>query len=143
MSHCTIYVYSYSILSVTLKSVDFDSHQIWGARCLTSSASALVDDDVTEFPDAVVLSLFVAVQQVHRTQAGGDTARRRWHPLATAMATTNDGPQHGVVGGVEVRCADHQRTAPGAVLHVESAGVDDGVGPAKLFDVDLEVVALT
>jgi len=44
---------------------------------MTSATAARVHDDVTEPPDVVVAALFVAVQQVHRTQAGRDAARWR------------------------------------------------------------------
>jgi len=40
-----------------------------------SAAAARVDDDVVQLPDVVVTSSFVAVEQVHRTQAGRDAAR--------------------------------------------------------------------
>ena len=44
---------------------------------MTSAAAARVNDNVTELPDVVMSPLFVTVEKVHRTQAGGDTARRR------------------------------------------------------------------
>jgi len=113
--------------------------------CGQSAAAARVDDDVVESPHVVVRSSLVAVEQVHRTQAGGDAARRRRRLTSTPTAG-DDGPQHGVVADVECgRCAaDHpQRTAPGTVVDVEATRVDDRVGPAESLDVHEQVVALT
>ena len=85
-------------------------------------------------------SLFVAVEQVHRTQAGGDAARRR---RLTSTASADDRSQHGVVADVDGRCSDRQRAPPGTVVRVEAARVDHRVGPAEPRHVDDQVEALT